>query len=117
MAEYITKEQALQAFEKAERLSTGFSRLSFFGHFGFELAVIPTADVVEVAHAYWDGVAPVVHAEDENGEMQIVYDVFECSRCGCVHLGSPNARWEYCPDCGARMDLELPMCEKEGEGK
>lgn len=28
MAEYITKGQALQAFEKAENLSMGFSRLN-----------------------------------------------------------------------------------------
>ena len=109
MAEYITKEQAL--FIAIYAANSG--NLDMVQEL---LNTAPTADVVEVAHAYWDGVAPVVHAEDENGEMQVVYDVFECSRCGCVHLGSPNARWTYCPDCGAKMDLELPMCEKEGEG-
>lgn len=110
MTEYITKEQALYIASYAANTGNLDKARKL-------LDVAPTADVMEVAHAYWDGVAPVVHAEDENGEMQIVYDVFECSRCGCIHLGSPNARWEYCPNCGARMDLELPMCEKEGEGK
>ena len=40
------------------------------------------ADVVSVVHAYWDGIEGDGYAEDENGEMQIVYDVFECSNCG-----------------------------------
>ena len=61
MTEYITKLQALQAFEKAERLSTGFSCLNFFGHFSFELAVIPTADVAPVVNGEWETIRSDVH--------------------------------------------------------
>ena len=113
MSEYITKDQAYDAAMDGISNHNPMSTVYIGEDISDAIDAVLSADVVEVVHAYWDGVAPVVHAEDENGEMQIVYDVFECSRCGCVHLGSPNARWEYCPDCGARMDLELPMCEKE----
>ena len=91
MTEYITKEQALQAFEKAERLSTGFSRLSFFGHFGFELAVIPTADV-----------APVVHGEWVWQEDALVCSI--CERPAPTKGDYVQIETPYCPQCGARMD-------------
>ena len=61
---------------------------------------------MEVAHAYWDGIEGDGYAEDENGELQIVYEVFECSNCGCEHHADGEPRWAYCPDCGARMDGE-----------
>lgn len=62
------------------------------------------SDVAPVVHAYWIGVEGDGYAEDENGEMQIVYDVFECSNCGCEHHADGEPEWTYCPDCGARMD-------------
>lgn len=65
-----------------------------------------------VVHAYWDGVEGDGYIEGENGEMQIVYDVFECSNCGCEHRADGEPEWAYCPDCGAKMDLEPPMLEE-----
>lgn len=90
MTEYITKEQALQAFEKAERLSTGFSRLNFFGHFGFELAVIPAADVAPIARCEW---------------IESEYGSYTCSACNIEWMlddGTPEVR--YCPNCGAILE-------------
>lgn len=90
MTEYITKEQALKAFEKAERLSTGFSRLNFFGHFSLELAVIPTADVVEEVRCEW---------------IESEYGYYMCSACGIEWMLddlTPEVR--YCPNCGARLE-------------
>ena len=93
MTEYITKLQAFQAFEKAERLSTGFSRLNFFGHFSLELATIPTADVAPVAHGHW--------IESDHGS-------YLCSVCGedwTLNDGTPDENdMNYCPRCGARME-------------
>lgn len=35
-----------------------------------------------------------------------VYDVFECSVCGCEHKGESDTLTNYCPDCGAKMEAE-----------
>ncbi len=99
MSKYITKEQALYIVSYAA--NTG--NLDMVQEL---LDTAPTADVVEVAHAYWDGIEGDGYAEDENGELQIVYEVFECSNCGCEHHADGEPRWAYCPDCGARMDGE-----------
>lgn len=79
-------------------------------HAFLDADVLP-AYVAPVVPAYCDGVEGDGYAENENGEMQIVYEEFECSRCGCVHLALGEPRWTYCPDCGAKMDLEPPMRE------
>lgn len=50
-----------------------------------------SADVVEVRHGHWD--------ED-----------MECSICGCLapvsHVTGEEYAYDYCPNCGARMDGE-----------
>lgn len=101
MTEYITKLQALQAFEKAESINTGFSRLNLFGLFSLELASIPTADVAPVAHGYW--------IESDHGS-------YLCSVCGedwTLNYGTPDENnMNYCPQCGAIMDLQQPMLEE-----
>lgn len=61
-------------------------------------------DIAPIVHGEWIGVEGDGYAEDEHGEMQIVYDVFECSICGCEHHADGEPEWMYCPDCGARMD-------------
>lgn len=65
---------------------------------------IKHADVVEVMHAHWDGIEGDGYAGDENGEMQIAYEVFECSHCGCEHRADGEPEWAFCPNCGARME-------------
>ena len=87
MDEYITKDMALVVEEQQ-------------------------VDVMPVVHAYWDGIEGDGYVEGENGEAQLVYDVFECSNCGCEHHADGEPGWAYCPDCGARMDLEPPIWEK-----
>lgn len=57
-----------------------------------DVLAIPAADVVEVVHGrwYWD-------ADNETG-----HNIRRCSVC---HSGSGWA-FNYCPNCGARMDGE-----------
>lgn len=62
---------------------------------------IPAADVAPVVHGKWIGVWGDGYA---NGF--IVYEEFECSQCGCVHHADGEPTWDYCPQCGARMDGE-----------
>ena len=63
-------------------------------HFqGFIVDEIPTADVAPVRHGYWCK------------EKRDVLIHWHCSACKeCYYLDMPNA--EYCPHCGAKMDLK-----------
>lgn len=61
----------------------------------------PTVDAVPVRHGHYvgegDGYA--------NGEL--VYDVWKCSECGCVFEDDyEKPTYNYCPNCGARMDAD-----------
>ena len=105
MTEYITKEQALYIASYAANTGN-LEKMQKL------LDAALTDDVVEEVHARWDDIE--VHGYlEENGGTKIVYDTFECSRCGCIHLASGEPRWIHCPDCGARMDAETFYC-KEG---
>lgn len=96
MTEYITKERAQDlivaaAHENGSRLACMLSKLEDE----------PPADVAPVVHGEWVGTWGDGYA---NGF--IVYEEFECSRCGCVHHADGEPTWDYCPNCGARMDGE-----------
>ena len=61
----------------------------------FEIENFPAADVAPVAHSRWN----------ETGGL------LECQNCGeiyCVLGGNEGKAWNYCPDCGARMDGDEP---------
>ena len=58
-----------------------------------------SVEAVPVKHGHYigegDGYA--------NGEL--VYDVWKCSECGCVFEDEyEKPTYNYCPNCGARMD-------------
>lgn len=55
------------------------------------MATVPTADVQEVKHGEWENQEPGYRVAD-----------FMCSVC---HSESDKL-FDYCPDCGARMDGE-----------
>lgn len=57
----------------------------------------PTADVQEIKHGHWIEQAKI----KKDGEVRLVH--WRCSLCGCF-LGTNTAN--YCPACGAKMDLE-----------
>lgn len=44
---------------------------------------------------------------DFDADGNPVYDVFECSLCGCEHKGESDTLTNYCPDCGCAMIGEL----------
>lgn len=51
---------------------------------------------------------PVVHGKweqcFEDWRKQMEGD--KCSNCGFEHYGSSISHYHYCPNCGAKMDLE-----------
>ena len=56
---------------------------------------LPSADVVQVVHAYWIQTS----AEDEDGNAY-----YSCSNCGSGESHNPIVEVPYCWKCGAKMD-------------
>lgn len=85
MAEYIEREAAVTALTLHDCDSAGAK---------VAILDVPAADVAPVAHGRWFFKSP-------NG--------FACSRCGEWGLMIDNrgiSRSKFCPNCGAKMDLE-----------
>lgn len=59
-------------------------------------------DAVLVAHGRW--------IDRENPQWK-AYDIRHCSKCGWnipkTKLRNKDSHWNYCPNCGALMDLEV----------
>lgn len=85
--EYIEREPLLKLLEVEERY--GYLDAS-------DINSIPAADVVEVVHGRW--------------EPHPAYKGFDrCSACcNCVIADdwADGEKWNFCPNCGARMDGE-----------
>jgi rubrerythrin len=77
MAEYIDREVAVDAIKK-----------DVMGGLNYEsiLKRIPSADVQPVKHGWWKW-----------------SEGWQCSECG---FHNSNFGYNYCPNCGARMDGE-----------
>lgn len=87
-ADYIRREDALFALRKAER-GGSMTALTRLERAYAEIREMPAADVAEVAHAKW-----IPFHSEAAGDIQY------CSACD---IGF-DARMDYCPHCGARMD-------------
>lgn len=90
MAEYIERAAVEKMLEDSQIISDGEN----CGYCTEDISIssIPAADV-----------APVIHARWENRPVNGVYDMI-CTNCGFC----PGIRFyssEYCPNCGAKMDL------------
>ena len=91
MDEYIKKEDIEQ------KIQDGLNNL-VLGHDAIEVLgmiyEMPTADVAPVRHGRWLGSKHKIFSN--------TYD-YVCSKCGCDYA---LAKYNYCPNCGAKMDLE-----------
>lgn len=65
---------------------------SFFNHCANMIEKLPAVDAEPVRHGKW-----VCHEDD-------IMSWYECSLCGCEAFDVHGAN--YCPNCGAKMDLE-----------
>lgn len=88
MADFIRREDALFALRKAER-GGSMTALTRLERAYAEIREMPAADVAEVVHAKW-----IPFHSEAAGDIQY------CSACD---IGF-DARMDYCPHCGARMD-------------
>ena len=100
MAEYIEREAAIKCIESQcvdgkmwgndESEGTLIEAYSAID----DLMEIPSADVAPVRHGRW--------IEQEKYTFGVMYD---CSICGDRILDNGHS-WNYCPNCGAKMDEE-----------
>ena len=93
MAEYIEREDLLELYRMDDPV------LNKNGHVPLpvirqNIMDIPAADVAPVRHGRW--------VEKEKYTFGIMYD---CSLCENRILDNGHP-WNYCPNCGAKMDLE-----------
>lgn len=104
MAEYIEREALERILEtKYERLAA--MRPDFYAGFSVAAEVVrnetTNADVVPVVHGKWE------KAEDDYYGLNII----KCSLCHeewCFEVEDDviDLNYKYCPNCGAKMDLE-----------
>ena len=57
------------------------------------LELTPTVDAVEVVHGRW-------RLETDEEEPNLMFKLVVCSVCG----KTANGMYNYCPNCGAKMD-------------
>ena len=94
MSEYVEREAAVKAFNNfdAGRADSPPCTLLTPEEFAEYLYELPTADVAPVRHGRW--------VEKEKYTFGIMYD---CSLCENRILDNGHP-WNYCPNCGAKMD-------------
>lgn len=93
MSDYIKREDVIEVFEK---YSTEDDKL-FLEIVRALVNSIPSADVAPMVHGKWISCF-------EDWRKQIEGD--KCTACGFEHYGTNIKNYNYCPNCGAKMDLE-----------
>lgn len=94
MSDYISREAAIELlhYNADERCSAVVS----------DFEEIPAADVEPVRHGQWETFDSSYWRSTQYGVQAIDCVKIRCGLCG---RGSA-VRTNYCPNCGARMDLE-----------
>lgn len=93
MAEYVSKDELMEFIDKnAQKYSITLENACKFEDF---VRKCPAADVAKVVHEKW---------EDSEYASAI-----KCGVCGndiLLDYREQYLLWDYCPCCGAKMDLE-----------
>lgn len=96
MDEYIEREAAIKAIEKADYTLIANDADSCKADYLREIIEsVPAADVVPVVHGRW-----------EQTEAPFMNECEDCSVCGYRTVW--GHRFNYCPNCGAKMDGDDP---------
>lgn len=96
MSDYIAREEAKTALNIEAEISTAAQK-------ALEDAIdgIPAADMAPVVHGRWIEYTKVIIPEPYNKWEQ----AWKCSECG---FNDGFVAYNFCPNCGARMDGEEP---------
>ena len=90
MAEYINKQALLAEYDRVHVGPPGGARKL--------IEEAPAADVVPVVHGRW--------INKTNHNRAVVEQRVDCSACGHILWHTSAMSYNYCPNCGARMDGE-----------
>ena len=105
--EYVRQEAIKNALVDKFKSKIGASRIPTWNDaFDAVTNIPPAADVVEVRHGRFIGVD-----YDGYADGNPVYCEWICSQCGCV-FEDDEPKMNYCPHCGAKMDLPEPPKEE-----
>lgn len=102
MAEYIERNEIRKTYEKLTRSYVNGDSYIADWRLDEMINSLPSADVAPVRHGRWDS----------SGKYRFQIDnsvAVRCTECG-YSLTEPEYRrcvWNYCPVCGAKMDLEV----------
>ncbi len=99
MAEYIEREAILDLLKNKYQDMSAMPA-SYYVGFQYALKTIekikPAADVVPVKHGRW-----------ENANRRPNTYIRRCSHCGGeAYFCGAGCSYKFCPNCGAKMDLE-----------
>ena len=99
MAEYIEREKAIEAVNNITLFGEPVGRIINFGE--NILRNIPAADVKPVVHGKWE----ILFTEEIS---DCIVDHSRCTKCGLIHtfVDKHYGQYNWCPQCGARMDGE-----------
>ena len=99
MTDYISREEVGKALTTAEPVNNGGIKYNRYPPSHDEvlkrISAIPAADVVEQKNGKWE-------RAQEQPFFRKHFDIVVCS---CCH-NRGNKKWNFCPNCGARMDGE-----------
>lgn len=99
MAEYIGKAVALKRFEEIKSSGVSLKDAVYLDGVMAVIDSLPSVDVEPVVHGAW---------VKEPVEFWSVPD-YKCSICGCYAIEDSKGKQSlsnYCPNCGAKMDME-----------
>lgn len=127
MAEYIERTEELmlamnagaRVIENTKRYHGAVYTKDVFSDSPQEIPYLQAAKVLrEVSDAPASDVAPVVHGRFEDSRDEwFGTDVYTCSKCRESYVlveGTPKENlWNYCPNCGAKMDGGAENASKE----
>ena len=102
MAEYISKDSAISIFNAKAEIGVCTPAQPYFAKAAKMIELLPAADV-----------APVVHGRWVSDKDDILFHCSVCETQVSTDWDYDDLSWNYCPNCGARMDLE----EQNGKSK
>ena len=84
-------------------LQDGFGRINTCIVFESDVNAMPTIEIEGRECGRWEG----YHADDPQWLRKDGSPIFLiCSKCGETIFNGLSAHWNYCPNCGAKMENE-----------